>query len=124
MKKTLSEADRARVRAAAELIESNLKRHLTIPQLSAKVCLNVFKLKVGFKEEYGMGPFAWLQKKRMEKAVEMLVDGLNMKYVALSLGFKGAHPENSFIKWFKKNMAQSPGAWQQEHLLKGEVTSS
>lgn len=125
MKRTLSDADLTKVRTAAQLIESNLKLHLTIPDLSVKVCLNAFKLKLGFKQEYGVGPYTYLQQKRMEKAKQMLEEGLNIRNVAISLGFKGFQAENSFIKSFKKYMAQSPGAWRQEHAkMKDEESTA
>lgn len=113
MKAFLSNSDRLKIRSIANLIEANPRYHLSIPELGEKVYLNASKIKYGFKQEFGLGPYAFLQKVRIRIAKEMLIDGMTTKHVAISVGFKGASAETNFVKWFKKNEKATPGAWKQ-----------
>lgn len=122
MKRTLSEHDLLRVQDAAAIIEANLKQHLKIPELGEKVYLNSFKLKMGFKQVYGVGPYTYLQQMRLEFAKQMLREGATLRHIALSIGFMGAQAESNFIKAFKKYEKIPPGLWRQLHVKQKEVT--
>jgi AraC-like DNA-binding protein len=111
---TLSEADLQKVHEAAKFIEAHYKRHFTIPELSAKVTLNVKKLKQGFKDLYGMGTYEYLLHYRMEKARELLLTGETVMAVAIATGFKGATATTNFIRSFKRIYQLSPAAWARQ----------
>lgn len=112
MKITLSRSDLLKVRTAAVIVEKDPKQHLSIEELAQRVYLNVSKLKTGFKQEYGVGPYKFLQQTRMRMAREMLLDGNSIRKVAIAVGFIGEHAETNFIKWFKKYESVPPGIWK------------
>lgn len=113
---TLSHQDLEKVLHAARIIENNLKYHYRIPELAEKLLINKNKLKEDFKTVFGMGPYAFLLTKRLEKAKSLLLADVNIRSIALSLGFMGYHAETNFIKFFKKYMHQPPAAWRREQL--------
>ncbi|WP_276484249.1 helix-turn-helix domain-containing protein [Paraflavitalea pollutisoli] len=122
MKRTLSDNDLLRVQDAAAIIEANLQQHLKIPELGEKVYLNSFKLKTGFKQVYGVGPYTYLQHMRMEFAKQMLREGATLRHIAVSIGFRGAQAESNFIKAFKKYEKIPPGLWRQVHVQQKAVS--
>jgi AraC-like DNA-binding protein len=111
---TLSEADLEKVKAAARIIADNPKYHYKIPDLSERVLLNVKKLKQGFKELYGTGPYAYLLHLRMERAKEMLLENATIRTIARATGYTGSNAETNFIRIFKKQYQQSPAAWKRQ----------
>lgn len=92
---------------ARDLILADITKHLTIKELSQKINLNELKLKTGFKEIFGMGPFEFLIQARMEKARELLLDtDKPMKEIAALTGFEFL---TNFIAAFKKYFGHTPG---------------
>lgn len=118
---TLSHQDLGKVLEAARIIENNLKYHYRIPELAEKLLINKNKLKEDFKTAFGIGPYAFLLQKRLEKAKILLMADVNIRSIALSLGFVGYHAETNFIKFFKKNMHQPPAAWRRDQLKNGRI---
>ncbi|UQZ80865.1 Regulatory protein PchR [Paenibacillus konkukensis] len=64
----LSKSDREKVRQAKETLIGRMAHPPSLIELSRMVGLNDYKLKIGFKEEYGKSAFAYLRDKRLEKA--------------------------------------------------------
>lgn len=92
---------------ARDLILADITKHLTIKELSQLVNLNEFKLKSGFKEIFGMGPFELLLQARMEKARELLLEtDKPMKEIAALTGFEFL---TNFIAAFRKYYGYTPG---------------
>lgn len=92
---------------ARDLILADIRKHLTIKELSQKVKLNEFKLKSGFKEVFGIGPFELLLQARMEKARELLIEtDKPMKEIAALTGFEFL---TNFIAAFRKYFGYTPG---------------
>jgi AraC-like DNA-binding protein len=112
----LSEEDLVKIRSAARMIENELKYHYKIEELAEKVWININKLKKGFKIEYGMGPYAFLMQKRMEKAKILLLENRSIISISIAMGFSGFYAESNFIKSFKKFTGQSPAAWRKKQL--------
>lgn len=115
---TLSEEDFAKIRNAATIIESNLKYHHRIEDLAEKVWINKNKLKTGFKQEFGTGPYGYLMNKRMERSKELLLDSRNesLTSIAIAMGFTGHYAETNFIKFFKKFTGHAPIEWKRLQL--------
>jgi len=85
---------------AEEIISSNIAAHTPIPELSKKVLLNEFRLKQLFKTVFGMGPYEYLIRKRLEKAKELLENGLSVKEVAAQVGYRPSDFTTAFRKHF------------------------
>jgi AraC-like DNA-binding protein len=78
----------------------------TIPELAKAVALSESKLKTLFKTVYGLPPFEYFQKHRMEKARVMLLSKeYSIKDVGYALGYANL---SNFTLAFKKQFGQLP----------------
>jgi len=94
------------VHKARELISQRFAEDLTIDQISREVGLNKVSLTSGFRELFKMSVHDFLQKKRMEKAYQMLVqDERPIAQVAQAVGF--SYPCN-FSTAFQRYFGHSP----------------
>ena len=85
---------------AEELITLDITKHYPIPDLSKKVLLNEFRLKLLFKKTFGTGPYEYLVIKRMEKGRELLEKGLSIKEVAGQVGYRPSDFTTAFRNYF------------------------
>jgi AraC-like DNA-binding protein len=107
---------------AKNLIEKNLHFHYTIQELAKEIGMNEWKLKKGFKQVFGMGPFEYLVNARMEKAKSLLSETKkSLKQIARSLGYK--YP-NNFITAFEKKFEQSPANFKKQLKLNSNHTNN
>ena len=106
-KSKIANGDQDALFVARDLILADITKHLTIKELSQLVNLNEFKLKSGFKEIFGIGPFEFLLQARMEKARELLLEtDKPMKEIAALTGFEFL---TNFIAAFRKYYGYTPG---------------
>ena len=69
--------------------------------------MNTTTFKVGFRHEFGAGPFEYLDTIRMARAIELLKEGqLTINRIANDIGYKSS---GSFIKAFKNRFNYTPG---------------
>jgi AraC-like DNA-binding protein len=102
----LKKEDIKRLDMARQIIIENMVDPLTIEELSKKVVLNTYKLKVGFKELYGTTIFGYLRDIRMEKARILLEDvGKNINQIAQEVGY--SNPSH-FSAAFRKKYGMNP----------------
>jgi AraC-like DNA-binding protein len=86
------------IQKAKSIIDTDLRSHYCIDQISMKVNMGKTKLKTGFKLYYKISLYAYLKKQRMIKAAELIVNtNKTVKQIASDTGFK--HSTN-FIKAF------------------------
>lgn len=105
--KYLSKADIDKVHAARSIILNDLTNHLNISQLARKVELNEFKLKTGFKQLFGAGPFTLLKNARMHKAYDLILNtDKPIKDIQFIAGYASL---TSFVGAFKKFFGKTPG---------------
>lgn len=92
-----------------ESLTADLSNAPTIKQLSVQAAMSPSKLKKQFKDVYGLPIYEYYQKKRMEKARELLLEGnRTIKAVGRELGFSNL---SNFSVAFKK----------EHHLLPSEL---
>lgn len=92
---------------AKKFIEDNYAQHYGISKMAKKFGMNTTSFKTGFRHEFGMGPFGFLVKIRMSKAIELVRERrLAVNQVADVTGYKSF---SSFIKAFKKRFDCTPG---------------
>jgi AraC-like DNA-binding protein len=96
------------VEARNKLLEDLGRKPFTISELSRTVGLNVFKLKVGFRQLFGVGVFECLQDTRMEKAREMLLK--TNKPIKEISALSGYPRMTNFITAFRKRFGYTPGS--------------
>lgn len=107
---TLSVYDMECVQKAKSLIDRDISRHFSIQAIAASAGLGATKLKKGFKQEYGLGLFAYLRKQRMEMAATLLItSNKTIKQIAKTTGF---HYTSNFTTSFIKFHMQSPAQYR------------
>jgi AraC-like DNA-binding protein len=96
------------VHHARTIILSDLEKHLTIPDISQKTGLNEFKLKMMFKQVFGMGVFETLLQARMQKARAFILEtDKPIKEIASLIGYERI---TSFITAFRKHFGYTPAS--------------
>lgn len=105
--KDLSSSDIEKVHACHTIILNDLTQHYNISKLARKVGLNEFKLKIGFKQLFGVGPFAFLKKERMNKAYDLLLN--TDKPIKDIQSIAGYESLTSFVGAFRKFFGRTPG---------------
>ncbi|QKF07775.1 helix-turn-helix transcriptional regulator [Berryella wangjianweii] len=96
------------VRSAQSLIRTHLGDPLTIEGVAARLYVSRTALCAAFKRETGLSIGAWIARERIQRAKELLADGLPAQSVAARVGF--AHP-SGFAKAFKRHTGLTPLQW-------------
>ncbi|MFD1768839.1 helix-turn-helix transcriptional regulator [Sphingobacterium suaedae] len=88
----------------------NAEHFYTIEQLSKEYAINVYKLKKGFKDLFGMGVFEYTAVVRMETALELIKNTeLSLKEIAFQVGYSAP---SSFTVAFKRHFGRSPRSFK------------
>ena len=107
----LRKMDVDRMVAAKDIINSNLENPCSLIDLAHQVGTNEYNLKKSFKEVFGTTVFGYLTQVRMQKAKEMLLNGVDsINTVAYAVGY--SDPTN-FTVAFKRVYGMTPS-----HLIK------
>lgn len=98
------------VRRAAEFIELNYSRMISIDQLSEHVSLSKYHLIRRFSATTGLTPGAYLTRVRTEKAMELLRGtSLSIEAIAERIGYSSG---SYFIKAFRNMTGLTPGEFR------------
>jgi AraC-like DNA-binding protein len=96
------------VARAKSYLRDNLGERVTLDELAAAAGLSRFRLVHAFVAAVGLPPHAYQLQLRIERARQLLQDGLPAAQAAVDLGFVDqAH----FIRHFKKIMRVTPGQY-------------
>jgi AraC-like DNA-binding protein len=100
--------------AAVETVRQYIDLHpleqKSIDYFCDKVVLNRKTLQRAFKFKYGFTVSEYQQKKRIEKAASLMLEGrLTLKQIAKKCGY---HKDNNFSRAFKKAYKKTPTEWQ------------
>ena len=99
----------ARLTRAAEFINDNFSRQMSVDDIGAAAGLSPAHLIRSFKNRFGMTPHAYLVNRRIEHGRAQLRRGLPIADVALDAGFADqAH----FQRAFKQHVAATPGQYR------------
>jgi AraC-like DNA-binding protein len=103
-----------RLRLVLMLVEDNIRRQLVIRDLATAVNLSSGRLAHLFKSEVGVSPQRYLNNLRMEKAKELLENGLlSGKEIAAEVGIPNA---SRFCRSFKARYGTTPKEYRATHL--------
>jgi transcriptional regulator GlxA family with amidase domain len=103
-----------RLRLVLVLVEDNMRRQLVIRDLATAVNLSSGRLAHLFKSEVGISPQRYLNNLRMEKAKELLENGLlSCKEIAAEVGIPNA---SRFCRSFKAQYGATPKEYRSTHL--------
>ncbi len=105
MKKKELDAEGDLKEKLTRLIDENLERDISLDFLCDKLSLRPDVLSRTFKQVMGEGYGEYVKKKKMERAVELLDSGSNMKEIAQRLGYSSPQ---YFIKVFKEFYGKTP----------------
>ena len=95
-----------------DLIESRLAEDISLDDLAEATGLSAFHFSRQFKAEFGLAPYAYVIRKRVAKAQEMLRQGKTAhKVVALDCGFSD---QSHFCRTFRKIVGTTPAKYQNE----------
>jgi len=102
-----------RIEDILSFINSNLDMDLSIDILSNKFYLNKYYLMHLFKNETGYTLYAYIQKKRVIKAADLIKKGMQAGEVCSLCGF-GDY--STFVRAFKKNFQLSPKQYYKSNI--------
>jgi AraC-like DNA-binding protein len=102
----LSRRDVEKVWKARDIILLRMSTPPSLVELSRLAGINEYKLKIGFKQEFGTSVFAYLRNKRLEKAWEMLHSGtFSVSQTAIIVGYNNF---SHFAEAFRKQYGINP----------------
>lgn len=101
----LAPRDLARLHEARRLLVDTLAEPLTIPLLARAVGINSSKLKAGFRLLYGSTIHEYVLHARMQRAQQLLAQGLPVNEVAQQVGYQHA---SSFSAAFTRHHGYPP----------------
>ncbi|KQR67571.1 helix-turn-helix transcriptional regulator [Pedobacter sp. Leaf176] len=105
---SLKKHDIDKILLAKKLVEENIQTPNSLMELSRRVGINDYKLKIGFKELTGYTVFGYLNKVRMESAYNYLLkEKKTVNEVAFLVGYKNAQ---HFTVAFRKMYNILPGS--------------
>jgi AraC-like DNA-binding protein len=87
---TLAARRRIDLAALAERIDADLARRWTVADLAAACCLSPQRLRARFAEALGLAPLEFVRARRLDRAAQLLRQGLALDAVALQVGYGGA----------------------------------
>jgi AraC-like DNA-binding protein len=95
-----------KIKKAKEIVLDRMNQPPSLSELSKMVGLNIKKLKIGFKEVYGLPVFGYLLNYKMELAKDLLQENqYNVGEIALQLGYSTS---SHFIAAFKRKYGITP----------------
>jgi len=101
------------VHKVMEYVKTNLQKKITLNDIARHVYLSRSYLSSVFKEETGESLFAYINKIRVEKSKQYLMDKtLSMLEISALCGFDD---QSYFTKVFKNTTGMSPGAYRSSH---------
>ncbi|MEW9094342.1 MAG: AraC family transcriptional regulator [Clostridiaceae bacterium] len=101
------------IQTILSFINSNLDKDLSIDILAEKVYLNKYYLMHLFKKETGYTLYNYIQKKRLLKASDLIINGISLGEVCALCGF-GDY--SSFVRAFKKEFQLSPKQYYKSNI--------
>ncbi|AOW20265.1 helix-turn-helix domain-containing protein [Urechidicola croceus] len=104
----------SQIKQVKNIITEQMSNPPSLEELSKMVGLNIKKLKMGFKELYGMPVFTFLYHYKMEHAKKLLSEnGNNVNEVATQVGYSTS---SHFIVAFKKKFGITPKQFTKQEI--------
>lgn len=91
-------------------LEQQLERNITLDELAVTFRCNPYHLLRSFKKIVGLPPHAFMLNARIERAKQLLLDGVPLAAVAAETGFAD---QSHFHKTFRSILAATPRQYQQ-----------
>jgi AraC-like DNA-binding protein len=105
-------SERLAIYQARDIILKDLLKHYTMPHLAKLVNLDKTRLQFFFNQEFGVGPLEFLRLARLDKAIELIEQGYNIKTAAPISGYT----ISGFHTGFKNRFGYTPGSIERRKL--------
>ena len=103
-------AELAHLRRARDLLEREYARPLNVPAMARAALMSPSLFSRRFREAYGETPYAYLQARRVERAMGLLREGdLSVTDVCIAVGFTSL---GSFSSTFTRLVGEPPSAYK------------
>jgi transcriptional regulator GlxA family with amidase domain len=103
-------AELAHLRRARDLLEREYVRPLNVPAMARAALMSPSLFSRRFREAYGETPYAYLQTRRVERAMGLLRDGrMSVTDVCVAVGFTSL---GSFSSTFTRLVGEPPSAYK------------
>jgi transcriptional regulator GlxA family with amidase domain len=103
-------AELAHLRRARDLLEREYARPLNVPAMARAALMSPSLFSRRFREAYGETPYAYLQTRRVERAMGLLRDGrMSVTDVCVAVGFTSL---GSFSSTFTRLVGEPPSAYK------------
>jgi len=99
------------VERALKYIKGNFAKPITIEKIAQNAFVSINTLERHFKEQLGISPYTYLQKKRIANAARLLASGLSVTEAATQSGFSDY---SWFIAIFKKHYGITPFQYKKQ----------
>jgi AraC family transcriptional regulator len=107
-------------RRAKELLEHNLVKPLSLPEIARECGLSVGHFARAFRATTGRTPHQWLEQCRLEKAKDLLLDpSVPIADIAAKLGFSD---QSHLTRRFGRMVGESPAAWRRLNARRPPVS--
>jgi AraC-like DNA-binding protein len=104
----------ARLERAEAYMRSHLQHAIRLNELARVAGMSPYHFARMFKVYFGMAPYQYLQRLRLEKALHLLTsDNRPIKSIAEAVGFSS---DSNFGTFFKKHVGMAPVAYRQSYL--------
>jgi AraC-like DNA-binding protein len=104
-----------RIVQAKLFIDNHYSEPIDLNILSSEATFSKFHFLRLFKEIYGMTPYVYLKKIRIEKAKELLSQDVSVEEVCFHIGFDSV---TSFTTLFKRQVGATPAAFRVDRLMR------
>ena len=102
-----------RIVQAKMFIDSNFAEAIDAGEIADEACYSKFHFIRTFKSIYGRTPHQYLTHVRVERAKQMLEQGVSVTETCFAVGFDGL---GSFIGLFKRRTGLTPSEYQRQQL--------
>src|ERR1700723_4191702 len=102
-------AELAHLRRARDLLERGCARPLNVPAMAPAALMSPSLFSRRFREAYGETPYAYLQARRVERAMALLRRGMSVTDACMAVGFTSL---GSFSSTFTRLVGEPPSAYR------------
>jgi AraC-like DNA-binding protein len=104
-----------RIVQAKLFIDNHYSEPIDLNILSGEATFSKFHFLRLFKEIYGVTPYVYLKRIRIEKAKDLLSQGMAIEEVCFHIGFDSV---TSFTTLFKRQVGVTPAAFREDRLMR------
>lgn len=98
------------IRQSRAFMKTNLSKKIELEEMAETACMSTFHFIRVFKLVYGLTPREYLRGLRIDKAKDLLKEGISVTQTCFEVGYESLP---TFSRAFKKGTGHSPKAYQE-----------